>query len=103
AGYHNSILRDLAVATGITLRTLQRSVAFRKSYSKPPLGAGLSWTHIRLLAALPTRPQRDFYAKKTRDLNWNSKELQKAISSDLYSGGKIQKPTLRRPSSPSYL
>jgi len=103
AGYHNSILRDLARETGITLRTLQRSVAFRKSYTKPPTGAGLSWTHIRLLAALPTKKQREFYAGLTRERNWTSKELQKAISSDLYSGGKSTKPQLKRPREPSYL
>src|SRR5690606_28342947 len=62
-GYHHSVLRDLSVATGISLRRLQDSVAFRRSYDEPPLGTGLSWAHVRALATLPSKKLRDFYSR----------------------------------------
>ncbi len=102
-GYHHSVLRDLAVETGISLRMLQDSVAFRRSYDEPPLGTGLSWAHVRALATLPSKKLRDFYSRMTRREAWTSAELRKAISSELHAGNKTGKPKLKRPQEASYL
>src|SRR5690606_37067011 len=102
-GYHHSVLRDLSVATGISLRMLQHSVAFRRSYSKPPLGLGLSWAHVRVLATLPTKKLHDFYLRMARKEGWTSAELRKAIQAELHDGGKAVKPKLTRPTEASYL
>ncbi len=102
-GYHNSVLRDLARETGISLRTLQHSVAFRSSYSKPPTGQSLTWSHYRVLARLPSAKQRKFYADLAVESGWTSRELQKAISTDLFDGGKLAEPKLERPTNPSFV
>lgn len=102
-GYHNSVLRDLARETGVSLRALQQSVAFRGAYDEAPVGQELTWSHYRSLVRLSTAKQRDFYAERARSEGWTSKELQRAISSDLYSGGKLEKPRLARPTDPSFL
>lgn len=102
-GYHNSVLRDLSRETGISIRTLQRSVVFRQSYSSAPEGQGLAWSHYRVLVSLPSARQRNFYARLAKKERWSSKELQKAIGSDLYSGGKLTEPELTRPTELSYL
>lgn len=102
-GYHNSVLRDLAVQTGIALRTLQHSVAFRRTYPKAPVNGDLSWSHIRVLIQLPTKKQRDFYARLVREQNWSSRELQQAIAADHYAGGELMEPQLERPTEAAYL
>lgn len=102
-GYHNSLLQDLARETNIPIRTLQQSFAFRKAYKKPPANDLLSWSHYRVLARLPSEKQRTFYARLAKKESWTSKELQTAISSDLYSGGKLLEPTLPRPSEAAFL
>lgn len=102
-GYHHSVLRDLSMATGISVRLLQDSVAFRKSYDEPPSGAGLSWAHIRALATLPSKKLRDFYSRLTRQHDWTSTELRKAIAAELHAGGKRTKAKLKRPTEADYL
>ena len=103
AGYHNSVLKDLSLATGISLRVLQQSLAFRKSYKTPPLKQSLTWSHLRLLSSLKKQAERSFYTKLIRQKNWTARELQKAISADLYSGGTVEEPVMNRPTEPSYL
>lgn len=102
-GYHHSVLRDLSVETGISLRMLQHSVAFRKSYAEPPLGSGLSWAHVRVLATLPSKKLRDFYSRMAQSEGWTSTELRKAIASEIHAGGNTGKANLKRPSEASYL
>ncbi len=102
-GYHNSVLRDLARETGISLRTLQHSVAFRSSYRRPPLGQSLTWSHYRVLARVPTEKRRKFYADLAVEREWTSRELQKAIATDLFEGGKLAEPELHRPTTSSFL
>jgi endonuclease YncB( thermonuclease family) len=102
-GYHNSVLRDLSRETGIALRILQHSVAFRGAYSKPPVGQELTWSHYRVLVRVPTAKQRKFYGDLAREKGWTSRELQKAISTDLFEGGKLEDPQLERPTTASFL
>jgi len=89
-GYHNSVLRDLSRETGISLRVLQQSVAFRDAYSNPPVGQELTWSHYRVLVRVPTAKQRKFYAELARKNGWTSRELQNAIATDLFDGGTIE-------------
>lgn len=102
-GYHNSVLQDASRETGIALRTLQHSVAFRNAYPKVPLGQELTWSHYRLLARVPTEKRRKFYADLSRKNGFTSRELQKAIASDLFDGGKLQDPKLKRPKDAAFL
>lgn len=103
AGYHNSVLRDVSLATGVALRTLQRSLVFHETYKKPPTGDSLTWSHYRVLLRLPSKKERAFYSKLAREKNWTSKELERAITSDVYRGGTVEEPRLVRPDDPSYL
>ena len=41
----------------------------------------LSWSHYRLLSRLNTGPKRDYYLAEAIAANWNSRELQRQISS----------------------
>jgi len=52
---------------------------------------------------VPTAKHSKFYAEWARESGWTSRELQKAISTDLFEGGKLAEPSLERPTSPSYL
>ncbi len=101
AGYHNSILRDLAHATGISARTLQRSVAFHRAYETPPED-GLTWMHYQLLATVDVKSERTFYQKKTAVESWSVRDLGAAIRSDLYGGGSVEARVLARPKSLTY-
>jgi len=65
-GYHNSVLRDLSRETGVSLRVLQYSVAFRDAYSKAPIRQELSWSHYRVLVRVPSAKQQRFYAELAR-------------------------------------
>lgn len=103
AGYHNAILRDLSRETGVSLRTLQRALLFQELYSKPPKSNGLSWSHFRVLLQLPSSKERNFYALKAREFSWNSKQLEAAVTANLFSGGHVPQPTLTRPTDPSFL
>jgi endonuclease YncB( thermonuclease family) len=102
-GYHNSVLQDVARETGVALRTLQHSVAFRSAYPKVPLGQELTWSHYRVLVRVPTEKRRKFYAQLARKNGWTSRELQKAIASDLFDGGKLAAPELKRPRDAAFL
>src|SRR5690606_35099747 len=102
-GYHNSILQDLSRETGVSLRILQQSVAFRGAYVSPPLGQDLTWSHYRVLVRVPTAKERKFYAELARKNGWTSRELQNAIATDLFEGGKLGDPELQRPKNSAFL
>jgi hypothetical protein len=67
AGYHNSILRDLAADSGVAARTLQRAVSLRETYTKLPQKVELTWSHYRLLLQLRSEPERSFYERLAVD------------------------------------
>src|SRR5690606_9861987 len=95
AGYHSSVLRS-ARETGLALRTLQRAVAFHETYKDLPTTNGISWSHYRVLLQLPTKQQRDFYARLVRESRWTSKQLQAAVGQGLHTGEAPAKPKLKR-------
>ncbi len=101
AGYHNSVLRDLATDSRLTVRTLQRSVLFHASYSKAPSEQHLNWTHYCALLKLPTEKERTKYADLAIERNLTASELRHAITVGL--DGTEQPAVLERPIQPSYL
>lgn len=100
AGYHNSVLRDLARDTGASISTLQRAVAFRDTYEKPP-GTGLSWSHIKVLLSVDLASERRRLAKKAIDEELNSRELAAVIRSTQEKFGKDA--SYERPTDPTFL
>lgn len=101
AGYHNSVLGDLARGLSVSARTLQRSVAFHGIYPKPPTD-GLSWMHYQILSALDDKAERAFYQKQTLQESWTVRALRDAIRADLFGGGTITNRVLKRPTSLAY-
>lgn len=57
----------------------------------PALSAKLSWTHLRQIIYLDDPLQREFYAEMCRIENWNTRTLQKKISSMLFERTAISK------------
>src|SRR5690606_31409679 len=95
------VLNDVARMLGVSSRTLQRSVAFHRSYSKPPAD-GLTWMHYQVLSALDDNRERKFYHKQALDRAWSARQLQDAIRADLFHGGELEQHTLTRPTSLAY-
>lgn len=105
AGYHNSVLRDLASDTHVALRSLQESVRFHELYPKPPAAKGLSWTHYRVLLQFDDRDERRFYAKLAISENLTCRQLKNAVASDRFGRGPDGdvNVALPRPDNPEYL
>jgi len=103
AGYHNSVLRDLAADTGFAKTTLTLCVQFHRAYSKPPKRKSVRWSHYRELLRLPTKNDRDFYVKKIQDEGWSSRQLRAGLATGAHLGTKSTRSVLKRPSSPDYV
>jgi endonuclease YncB( thermonuclease family) len=107
AGYHNAILGDLSADLAIDLRTLQRTVTFYQTYTRPPRIEGLSWAHYRLLMQLQDPAERTFYEELAITNALSVKRLTIAIQGNHYQSALEQtkgKPlTIPRPRDPSYL
>lgn len=102
AGYHNAVLRELALTIQISVRTLQQAVRFHQAYDAPPKEA-LSWAHYRVLASLQTNRERAFYTAHALKEAWSVRKLEAAIRADLFSGEKADAPTLPRPTDSAYV
>lgn len=102
AGYHNTILREVASELSVSQRTLQHAVLFHSVYPQLPQ-ASLSWAHYRLLAPLPSKKERAFYTKRAIAEHWTVRDLKLAIANDLYSGGTPTEPEIERPTASSYV
>lgn len=103
AGYHNSVIRDLAADTGLAMRTLHQSLKLSEDYQKPPSDDGLTWSHYRALLTLPNQKQRSFYILKTKENHWTSRQLEAAIRARLHEGKPAKERALERPRDPAYL
>lgn len=101
AGYHNSVLGDLARGLAVSARTLQRSVAFHGAYPKPPTD-GLSWMHYQILSGLGDKAERAFYQKQAVQESWTVRALRDAMRADLFGGGSVKTRMLTRPTSLAY-
>lgn len=104
AGYHSSVLRELADALSLTTRTLQRAVSFHAAYPTPP-AESLSWAHYQLLAPLSSKKERAFYSKLAQTEKWSARTLRAAIARDLFSSGRLSQKaaTLVRPQPHSFV
>ncbi len=103
AGYHNTVIRDLAADSGLAIRTLHQSLKLSVDYQRPPQDDGLTWTHYRALLSLPTSELRDFYIRETQKHGWSARQLEAAVRADLHLGKKAKSRALTRPSDPEYL
>jgi endonuclease YncB( thermonuclease family) len=103
AGYHNSVIRDLAHDTGLAMTTLRQAVQFAEAYRKPPSTEGLSWSHYRLLLRVKEKAHRDFYVQKVIAEGWTSKQLESAITAGLHEGKAAHDLILERPTEPHYV
>jgi endonuclease YncB( thermonuclease family) len=103
AGYHNSVLRDLAADSGVAARTLQRAVSLHETYAKLPQKLELTWSHYRLLLQLRSRTERSFYERLAADQALSARDLRRAIAAGLFHVRSGKKPKLERPASPEYL
>ena len=57
----------------------------------------LSWTHYRLLSRLDTSEKRNYYLQSSIAANWNSRQLQRQISSLAFERVLEQEPTEKQP------
>lgn len=96
AGYHNSVLRDLAHDVGLGKRNLQRAVAFAEAYASPPKPDGLSWSHYRALLVVPEAKEREQLRQLAIDEGLSARELEAAIRGgalDTDEPYRLQRPT----------
>jgi endonuclease YncB( thermonuclease family) len=104
AGYHNSILRDLAADSKIPLRNLQRAVALTSAYPKsPPKPDGLTWTHYRVLVSVHDKKERDAFRKLAIAEQWTGRQLEAAIKAGLNNQGELKSTALERPTEPDFV
>ncbi len=91
AEYGKYIIRSLAknltpeYGSGFSVRQLERCRQFYKEF---PIASALrsqfTWTHYKLLISLPDNGKREYYSKEACKNNWNSRQLERQITSQLY-------------------
>lgn len=104
AGYHNSVLRDLAADSRIAIRTLQRAVLFHSAYSKPPASRHLAWSHYFILATVASADDRARFQKLAIDEGLSARQLAAAVQVGWADdGSSAGASSLPRPTEPSLL
>jgi micrococcal nuclease len=101
AGYHNSVIRDLAEDLGLSKRSLQEAVTFSDAYDAPPSEPHLNWSHYRLLMRL-SKKERAPLQKLAIKERWSVRKLSDALD----EAGRPDQPhsaALPRPTDPTYL
>lgn len=101
AGYHNTVLRDLAADIGVSKRVLQEAVTFFDAYEEPPTGAHLNWSHYRQLMRLPKK-ERASFEKLAAKNRWSARELSTALAEFTRDAAEAG-DALPRPTDPTYL
>ena len=94
AGYGDEVVAALArhlcaeYGRGWSARQLRLCIRFAQAYPEAQivhtLCAKLSWSHLRLLAALDDAIQRDFYTDLCQLENWSVRQLQERMQSMLF-------------------
>ena len=105
AGYHNSVLNDLARDLRISVRTLQRTVKLHGAYRAPPRDNTLSWAHLRILIEKKDPDERAHYEKLALE-GLSARQLEQAAKNDHYARARKAKGNavkLKRPTSKDYL
>ena len=101
AGYGDEVVAALArhlcaeYGRGWSARQLRLCIRFAQAYPEAQivhtLCAKLSWSHLRLLAALDNSIQRDFYADLCQLENWSVRQLQERMQSMLFERTAISR------------
>ena len=91
AEYGEFLIKSLANAlepqygTGFSYRQLN---LFRQFYRTFPIVNALrsqfSWTHYRTLIRIDNQDKRDFYIAETEKNNWNARQLERQVNSQLF-------------------
>lgn len=101
AGYHNSVLQQLAKDTNVSIRTLQRTIILHSFYKRPPLKNGLSWSHLRALLQVSDASTRRRLTKLAIKEALTSRELGAVVEN--LGQEEIRDTNLKRPNDPAYL
>ncbi len=101
AGYGDEVVAALArhlcaeYGRGWSARQLRLCIRFAQAYPEAQivhtLCAKLSWSHLRLLAALDNSIQRDFYTDLCQLENWSVRQLQERMQSMLFERTAISR------------
>lgn len=101
AGYGDEVVAALArqlsaeYGRGWSARQLRLCIRFAQTYPEVQivhtLCAKLSWSHLRLLAALDDATQRDFYTDMCQLENWSVRQLQERMQSMLFERTAISR------------
>lgn len=101
AGYGDEVVAALArhlcaeYGRGWSARQLRLCIRFAQAYPEVQivhtLCAKLSWSHLRLLAALDDAIQRDFYTGLCQLENWSVRQLQERMQSMLFERTAISR------------
>ena len=101
AGYGDEVVAALArhlcaeYGRGWSARQLRLCIRFAQAYPEVQivhtLCAKLSWSHLRLLAALDDAIQRDFYTGLCQLENWSVRQLQERMQSMLFERPAISR------------
>lgn len=101
AGYGDEVVAALArhlcaeYGRGWSARQLRLCIRFAQAYPEVQivhtLCAKLSWSHLRLLAALDNSIQRDFYTDLCQLENWSVRQLQERMQSMLFERTAISR------------
>lgn len=102
AGYHNSILRDLAKDAGVSSRSLQEGVAFHAAYPELPRNTPLGWSHYRQLLRLESK-ERQFFENQAHKELWSARHLGEAIAQHRAEELAAAGEAMHRPADPTYL
>ena len=91
AEYGSYLIKNLSkelepeYGTGFSIRQLERCRQFYKEF---PIASALrsqfNWTHYKLLLPLENDGKREYYIAEATKNNWNSRQLERQINSQLY-------------------
>jgi predicted nuclease of restriction endonuclease-like (RecB) superfamily len=101
AGYGEAVVPELArqlsaaYGRGWGVRHLRLCIRFAQSYPEAAivhtLCAELSWSHLRLIAAVDNPLKRDFYAELCRLERWSVRQLQERLQSLLFERSALSR------------
>ncbi len=91
AGYGEYLIKFLSqelqsiFGSGYAVRQLER---YRQFYRNFPIASALrtqfSWTHYKTLISIDNQGKRDFYIAEASKNNWNARQLERQINSQLF-------------------
>ncbi|MCX8473495.1 MAG: DUF1016 N-terminal domain-containing protein, partial [Sediminibacterium sp.] len=71
--------------TGFSVRQLEMNRQFYRLFPiTNALRSQFSWTHYRTLIRIDNQDKRDFYIAETEKNNWNARQLERQVNSQLF-------------------